>query len=65
MQEDDKDMFTSLLLYSSIYTQDETSEVVVFTIENILQEKGQLFGTWIYTHCSSFGASGALNSTCR
>ena len=42
IQEEDEDMLTSLLLSSSIYAPNETSEAVVPAIINKLQEKGQL-----------------------
>ena len=54
-EEEDDDIYTSLLLMCSIYSPNETSEAVVMAIVNALKDKGDLLEKWRKRHSAMFG----------
>ena len=55
VKEDEDDIYTPLLLSSSIYPEDESSKTVVRVLVDIIQEKGEMLQGWISMHQLMFG----------
>ena len=59
IKEDEDDIYTPLLLSSSIYPEDESSETVMRALVDTIQEKGEMLQGWISMH-QSIGVANLL-----
>ena len=50
-------MFIPLLLSSSIYPEDESTETVVLALANTVKKKGELLSKWAVMYESMFGVT--------